>query len=239
VLIKFPRIVPSTFETEAGRAKRYGIMSRKRAKAVVTVLTHIDEEMFKAPGMWRANPRKQAELHASVAKQILMGSSEFASLRPLTPYVLPDEAAATPRKQRQQQRKCLDGVPAPLLNAACGVIGIGTPAVFGWRRGALFKHLAALHAEDTALAAGGMRELSEAQLREACFDRGMGAKGASSGEMRRQLQQWLEISDQLVMMQGKTVEPQPLRMRLAALAAFGVSTTRRAQDCELERSLYA
>ena len=86
-----------------------------------------------------------------------------------------------------------------------------------------------------------MRGLSDAQLLEACFDRGMGAKGASSSELRRQLQRWLEIADNLVMLQGKTVEPQPLLMRLAALAAFGVTTTRRAQDCELElvRSLYA
>ena len=82
-----------------------------------------------------------------------------------------------------------------------------------------------------------MRGLSEAELIEACYDRGMGVAGSSSGEMRRQLQQWLQLADNLVVLQGKHIEPQPLRMRLAALAAFGVATTRRAQDNKLVRLL--
>ena len=204
---------------------------------------------------------------------MLTGGSEFAGLRPLTPYVLPAEAAATPRKQRQQMLKCLDGLPNELLNAACGaspplpsprqphcppptrrppppsatradpthhmagVVGLSDLPILGWRRSGLVKHLTALQAEDAALSAGGMRGLSEAQMLEACFDRGMGTSGASAAELRGQLQRWLQLADNLVVLQGKHLEPQPLRMRLAALAAFGVATTRRAQDCKLVRQL--
>jgi hypothetical protein len=216
---------------------------------------------------------------------VLTGGSEFAGLRPLTPYVLPAEAAATPRKQRRQMLKCLDGLPNELLNAACGaspplpspphphstaphrtahparapcplrcpcpppipvrtphhhmagVVGLSELPVLGWRRKGLVKHLAALQAEDAALSAGGMRSLSEAHLMEACFDRGMGTSGASAAELRGQLQRWLQLADNLVVLQGEHLEPQPLRMRLAALAAFGVATTRRAQDCKLVRQL--
>ena len=85
--------------------------------------------------------------------------------------------------------------------------------------------------------AGGVRDLSEAQMLEACFDRGMGTSGASAAELRGQLTRWLQLADNLVVLQGKHLEPQPLRMRLAALAAFGVATTRRAQDCKLVRQL--
>lgn len=168
---------------------------------------------------------------------MLTGGSEFAGLRPLTPYVLPAEAAATPRKQRQQMLKCLDGLPNELLNAACGVVGLSDLPILGWRRSGLVKHLTALQAEDVALSAGGLRGLSEAHMLEACFDRGMGTSGASAAELRGQLQRWLQLADNLVVLQGEHLEPQPLRMRLAALAAFGVATTRRAQDCKLVRQL--
>ena len=94
-----------------------------------------------------------------------------------------------------------------------------------------------LQAEDAALAATGLRELSQAQLLEACFDRGMGTSGASAAELRGQLQRWLQLADNLVVLQGEQLEPQPLRMRLAALAAFGVATTRRSQECKLVRQL--
>ena len=89
----------------------------------------------------------------------------------------------------------------------------------------------------TLTRAGGVRDLSEAQMLEACFDRGMGTSGASAAELRGQLTRWLQLADNLVVLQGKHLEPQPLRMRLAALAAFGVATTRRAQDCKLVRQL--
>ena len=56
---------------------------------------------------------------------MLNGGSEFAGLRPLTPYVLPAGAATTARKQQQQMRKCLDGLPNQLVNAACGAAGLG------------------------------------------------------------------------------------------------------------------
>ena len=94
-----------------------------------------------------------------------------------------------------------------------------------------------LQAEDAALASTGLRELSHAQLLEACFDRGMGASGASAAELRGQLQRWLQLADNLVVLQGEQLEPQPQRMRLAALAAFGVATTRRSQECKLVRQL--
>jgi hypothetical protein len=56
---------------------------------------------------------------------VLNGGSEFAGLRPLTPYVLPAGAATTARKQRQQMRTCLDGLPNQLVNAACGAGDVG------------------------------------------------------------------------------------------------------------------
>lgn len=233
----FPRLIPSTFETDASRAKRYRAMSIGRTKAVTKLLTHVEDKWVQSEGWARQAKKDQAQLHHSLAGQVLTGGSEFAGLRPLTPYVLPAEAAATPRKQRRQMLKCLDGLPNELLNAACGVVGLSELPVLGWRRKGLVKHLAALQAEDAALSAGGMRSLSEAHLMEACFDRGMGTSGASAAELRGQLQRWLQLADNLVVLQGEHLEPQPLRMRLAALAAFGVATTRRAQDCKLVRQL--
>ena len=119
----FPRLVPSTFETDAGRAKRYRAMSRLRTKSVVKLITHVEDQWVQSDGWARAAKKAEAQLHASLARQVLTGGSEFAGLRPLTPYVLQEhtEAALTPRKQRKQMRKSLDKLPTPLLNAACGV----------------------------------------------------------------------------------------------------------------------
>jgi len=237
LLYACPRAIPSTFETDTGRAKRYRLMSQKRTKSVVRLLTHVEDKMVESEGWQREKKKAEAQLHASLARQVLTAGSEFAGLRPLTPYVLPAQGAASPRKQRQQMFKCLDGIPSPLLNAACGIVGLSDLPLLGWRRGGLVKHLIVVQREDAALTAGGTRDLSYSQLLEACFDRGMGNAGASSAELRGQLQRWLQLADNLVVLQGEYVEPQPLRMRLAALAAFGVATTRRSPDQQLVRKL--
>ena len=40
-------------------------------------------------------------------------------------------------------------------------------------------------------------------------------------------------------LRGRTVQlPQPLKMRMAAIAAFGVASTRRSTDCQLPRLLF-
>lgn len=68
LLYFFPRSIPSTFEGEAGRAKRYATMSRLRAKALLEILTFIEDQA----GKQMARPRKMAEakLHAALATQV-------------------------------------------------------------------------------------------------------------------------------------------------------------------------
>jgi len=237
VLYFFPRSVPSTFESEQGRRKRYNALSRNRAKALVKLLTKLEEQAAKQGG--RPVKQSEAALQEAIATQALRGRAEGDTLRPLTPFVLDTDPPATAKESKRRQRQSLKKVPVPLLNAACGIAGLSAPPIFGMRRGGLTKHLVTLAEEDAALSSGGLQHLSEDQLREACFDRGMGLPEASAADMRKQLQRWLELTDQIVLVEGKQVEPQPQRMRLAALAAFGVAAARKAPQGKLPRLLFA
>ena len=44
---------------------------------------------------------------------------------------------------------------------------------------------------------------------------------------------------QVVLVGGRPVEPEALRLRLAAMAAFGVTATRRGDNCQLPYALFA
>lgn len=238
----FPRIVPSTFETADGRVKRFQSMGRQRNKALLSMLAYIEEEgannytplaFLKSPAAKQAEADQQTEL----ATQMLKGGSEADAMSPLTPYMLVP-AALKPSLRRKQQRATIKKLPGPVLKAACGLAGLSRPGAFGLRRGSLRKHLETIEGEDNALLASGLRDLSEAELREACCDRAMGAVG-SAAQLRRQLDSWLRLVDQVVLVGGEAVEPEPVRLRLAAMAAFSVTITRRGHDCALPRMLFS
>lgn len=238
----FPRIVPSTFETDDGRVKRFQSMGRQRNKALLSMLAYIEEEGAKnyTPLAFLKSPavkQTEADTQTELATAMLKGGSEVDAMRPLTPYML-EAAALKPSARRKQQKATIKGLPGPVLKAACGFVGLSRPGAFGLRRGALRKHLETLEAEDNALLAGGVRDLSEAELREACCDRAMGAVG-SAAQLRRQLDSWLRLVDQVVLVQGEAVEPEPMRLRLAAMAAFSVTITRKGHDCALPRMLFS
>ena len=46
-------------------------------------------------------------------------------------------------------------------------------------------------------------------------------------------------SAQVVLVQGSPVDPEPMRLRLAVMAAFGVTATRRGQHCALPHLLFS
>ena len=66
----FPRLIPSTFETDASRAKRYRAMSIGRTKAVTKLLTHVEDKWVQSEGWQRQAKKDQAQLHHSLAGQV-------------------------------------------------------------------------------------------------------------------------------------------------------------------------
>ncbi len=112
------------------------------------------------------------------------------------------------------------------------------------RRQSLRKHLSNVAAEDAALRSGGLAGLSRSQLLEAAFDRGFGAPSASDAQLRAQLTDWLSLLDimsrQAMADMGEPKrEPDPTRLRLAAMAASAVGSARRDEVGRLPRLLYS
>ena len=86
----------------------------------------------------------------------------------------------------------------------------------------------------------GVGSLSSEQLLEACLDRGFGSAMQDEAQMRKRLGEWLEVTAH----DGESSdEPHgnPYRVRLAAMAAFAMSSVRRPAESSnrLPRLLYA
>lgn len=87
----------------------------------------------------------------------------------------------------------LDNISRPRLVNMCKYMGIPTYGTDAYLRFMLRKRLQEIKNDDKLIQAEGVDSLSEAELRQACRDRGM-LELSSVEEMRRQLRDWLDLS---------------------------------------------
>ena len=179
LLYFYPRALPSTFETEAGRERRRGTLARMRTTSALELLATLEEQRATASG------RKAllASDHCEKAEQLLRAGSVGRALvfvQGSAVTITPDAKSFKPysqiEKREQQRRKrkkggtnvgvitgagkvALDGLSQPALKAGCKLIGVSGPQPGPFRRGALGKHLENLVLEDAVLAAQGTRSL--------------------------------------------------------------------------------
>ncbi|KAG9441812.1 hypothetical protein H6P81_017666 [Aristolochia fimbriata] len=87
----------------------------------------------------------------------------------------------------------LDNISRPRLISMCKYMGISPYGTDAYLRYMLRKKLAQIKSDDKLIQAEGVESLSEAELRQACRDRGMlGLRSVE--EMRQQLRDWLDLS---------------------------------------------
>ncbi|XP_068639879.1 uncharacterized protein [Aristolochia californica] len=87
----------------------------------------------------------------------------------------------------------LDNISRPRLVSMCKYMGISPYGTDAYLRYMLRKKLARIKNDDKMIQAEGIESLSEAELRQACRDRGMlGLRSVE--EMRQQLRDWLDLS---------------------------------------------
>ncbi|XP_068645979.1 uncharacterized protein [Aristolochia californica] len=87
----------------------------------------------------------------------------------------------------------LDNISRPRLVSMCKYMGISPYGTDAYLRYMLRKKLAWIKNDDKMIQAEGIESLSEAELRQACRDRGMlGLRSVE--EMRQQLRDWLDLS---------------------------------------------
>ncbi|KAM3691240.1 hypothetical protein ACJW31_08G001800 [Castanea mollissima] len=87
----------------------------------------------------------------------------------------------------------LDNISRPRLVNMCKYMGISPFGTDAYLRFMLRKRLQEIKNDDKMIQAEGVESLSEAELRQACRDRGMLAL-SSVEEMRQQLHDWLDLS---------------------------------------------
>jgi len=179
----------------------------------------------------------RAAARLETAKELLRAGPPPRAVGALAPY-LPSADDA-----KQLQRSPLKRLEGAALKAGCGAIGLSGPLPGFVRRSALRKHLQHVAAEDDVLAAA-LGRMSRDELLEACFDRGLGAPGASAARLRRELSHWLSLvrttaAAGIADAAEPKRDPDPARVRLAALSACAVSSTRAEAGAGLPKLLYA
>ncbi|KAI4353172.1 hypothetical protein L6164_002143 [Bauhinia variegata] len=87
----------------------------------------------------------------------------------------------------------LDNISRPRLVSMCKYMGISPYGTDAYLRYMLRKRLQQIKNDDKLIQSEGLESLSEAELRQACRDRGLLGL-LSAEEMRQQLKDWLELS---------------------------------------------
>uniref|UniRef100_A0A7S0IMW7 Letm1 RBD domain-containing protein n=1 Tax=Calcidiscus leptoporus TaxID=127549 RepID=A0A7S0IMW7_9EUKA len=226
VLYFSPKMLPSTFEGEEGRLNRWRQLSRLRSTAVVQLLWALDDEAVR-----KGRRGLRGAERVERARQLLLARSPLRAARVVEDYTRPVSSS------QQVAKKPLDGIPKPLLVAACRMIGIKFAPLPSMRRQALHKHLQNLIDEDAALARTDWASLSHSELMDACLDRGLGGLGDSDKELRELLRGWRELTDEARFV-SEAVPPDAARLRLAALAVCAVGSCRR-EKAKLPSVLYS
>ena len=269
LLYFYPRALPSTFESEAGRTKRHATLTRLRTVACLELLGTLEEQAATRTtgrkGKAAANAVETAErtLRAGsagraltyvqvIAKPPEAGEKGYEELAKIQKRIS-QRAAKAAKKSRSPPTKAgqvsgagkvaLLGISQPCLKAGCKLIGASGPQPGPLRRAALGKHLELLVEEDAVLAASGTSSLSRAQLTEACLDRGFGSDAMNDAQLRSRLNAWLGLVGSRAAGKaaacGEALEPH--RLRLAAMAACAATSVRSERESMsvLPRLLYA
>jgi len=249
LLYFYPRALPSTFESEQGRAKRQGALARMRTRAAFELLATLEEQ-----AVGKGSKAITASNMAVTADSLLRARAPAKALAYLTPSAREplegDKGFKELSKVNERQAKralkskgklrvgevsgagkhALNGLPQPALKAGCKLIGNSGPQPGPLRRASLGKHLEQLVEADEVLAAKGVASLSREQLTEACLDRGFGSDLLTDAELRQRLEGWLQLVQPPTAKGGKGKDPQvayePHRLRLAAMAACAASSVR-------------
>jgi hypothetical protein len=260
MLYFYPRAMPSTFETDQGREKRRGTLARMRTTAALELLATLEEQSATQQGkkalIASANcERAEQLLRQKTVSRALVFVQDCATMpRPDDKsYKMLDKIAQT--KQRQQRKAklrvgkttgagkiALLGISPAALKAGCKMIGVSGPQPGLLRRGALGKHLEGLVQEDAILASSGTARLGREELLEACLDRGFGSSLLTDADLRKLLDEWVELVQSRAAengADGATFEPH--RLRLAAMGACSAAAIRRESDSmsRLPRLVYA
>lgn len=120
MLYFFPSSLPSTFETDKGRAKRHDTLVRLRAKAVLQLACQIEEDAATKTG-------KKGLLSAALcskAEAVLKGASAARAVAPLAAYLPPPADA---KEACEVAKAPLKGLPGPFIKAGCTLIGLSGP----------------------------------------------------------------------------------------------------------------
>jgi len=248
--------LPSTFEGEEARKKRYRTLVETREKAAIELLTTLDEQAAGAGIQGQA-----AVSHRDKALLVLCAGKPASAILRVNDYVIPPSDGDRGCKQLERLKKkkqareekpkaklrighvtgtgfhALAGIHEPLLKASLKIAGISdryrSLGIFRrFRRMALGRHLERLIEEDDVLVRqGGSTGLSHEELTDACLRRGLGSDELGEAELKDQLQKWLGF---IVTIRRKF---EPHRATLAAILIFARDSIR--NDSTLVKYLYA
>jgi len=222
-----PKMLPSTFEGDEGRLNRWRQLQRMRTSAVMQLLWDLEEETVK-----KGKRGMRGAERVQIAEGMLRSRQPLQGVRVVEEFTRPTKGSSV-----QVAKKPVEGIPKPVLKAACRLIGIQF-AIPGTRPAALRKHLQMLVEEDAALARTDWSTLSHTDLADACFDRALGCIGDSDKEMRQMLRCWCELTDESRFATPDGVTPDPARLRLAAMSVSAVASCRKEKG-KLSHMLYA
>ncbi len=89
----------------------------------------------------------------------------------------------------------MDVIPYSDLQALCKFFGVNTLGPRSYLQFQLERKLRKLHEDDAMIAAEGIDNLTNEELVQACFLRGMKVKGRTREQMEKQLEDWMELAD--------------------------------------------
>ena len=254
LLYFYPKALPSTYESEAGRDKRFASLARMRTSSCLELLGTLEEQAATRTtgkkGAAAANAVEIAErsLRAGTPSRALAYVQMCAGMPQPSDKGYEAFSKAQKKLAQRKQKKQLPtvttgvgkvsllGISQPCLKAGCKMIGNSGPSPGFLRRAALGKHLEQLVTEDNVLLRKGIKSLSRTELLEACLDRGFGSVELSDAQLRARLDAWLGL---VYRSPGEALEPH--RVRLAAMAACAASSVRNEQESMsvLPRLLYS
>lgn len=175
----FPGMLPSTFQTAKDKESKMKQQLKIKLDVTKFLASTLDEMSFKAKG----------EHHSHAAKKF---SEFFSKIRSSGELVTNEEIIKF--SKLFQDEITLDSLSRPQLIALCRLLELQAIGPDTYLRFQLRMTLKSLKADDKMIQAEGVNSLTVPELQTACRARGMRAFGVSEDRLRKQLQQWLELS---------------------------------------------
>lgn len=175
----FPGMLPSTFQTAKDKESKMKQQLKIKLDVTKFLASTLDEMSFKAKG----------EHHSHAAKQF---SEFFSKIRSSGQLVTNEEIIKF--SKLFEDEITLDSLSRPQLIALCRLLELQAIGPDTYLRFQLRMALKSLKADDKMIQAEGVNSLTVPELQVACRSRGMRAFGVSEERLRKQLQQWLELS---------------------------------------------